>query len=124
MNSRHARLAAVLAVLVLPVLARAEPAPVPQGQGVRDAAPLGPIFVRPFKPMEISVVTLTERHPPVWFRSPLAEPTPADAAMDRAILPTAGLGMADWFLFTGRVLAFPVEIVLRPPWVMLPLEKP
>jgi len=84
-------------------------------------APLGPVYVRPFEPMTVTLLGLKESGAPVYFRSPLAEPSPADASVDRCVPLAAGAALADWLMFTGRALAFPVEMVLCPPWTKFPL---
>jgi len=119
-------LVACLGLAVCLVVASAAPARAEEatGEGKDSAAApaVGPVCVRPFKPMQVSPVRLRQRHPPVWFRSPFAGPAAADADMDRYVAPTAGLAMAEWFLFAGRVLAFPIEMVVCPPWQTRPLE--
>jgi len=84
----------------------------------RDAPtkPLGPIYVRSFRPMRTSPVRLRERHGPVYFRSPLAEPMASDRDVDRNVPLACGVAVADWMIFTFRTLGFPVEMGLRPPW--------
>ena len=97
------------------------PAPVDAGAAESLEAPLGPVYVRPFEPMTVTLLGLKEFHTPVYFRSPLAEPSPADASVDRCLPLAAGAAVADWLMFTGRALAFPVEMILRPPWTKFPL---
>ena len=92
----------------------------PVGAESQDAS-LGPVYVRPFAPMTATRIRLKESHTPVYFRSPLAEPSPADASVDRCLPLAAGAALADWLMFTGRALAFPVEMVLCPPWTKVPL---
>ena len=84
-------------------------------------APFGPVYVRPFEPMTVTLLGLKESGAPVYFRSPLATPSPKDASVDRCPPLAAGAALADWLMFTGRVLAFPVEMVLCPPWTKFPL---
>jgi hypothetical protein len=111
-------------MLVVPLLAALaaaadaeDPAP-PEPATVKAEAEerLGPIRVRPFKPMRTSPVRLRERHGPVYFRSLLAEPTASDRDVDRCVPLAAGAAVADWLMFTFRALGFPVEMAIAPPW--------
>ncbi len=77
---------------------------------------LGPVTVRPFKPMTIRTVRLRERHGPVYFRSPLAEPTASDRDVDANVPLACGVTVADWMMLVFRALGFPVEMAVRPPW--------
>ena len=97
--------------------------PAPAAENVPESleAPFGPVYVRPFEPMTVTLLGLKESHTPVYFRSPLATPSPTDASVDRCLPLAAGAAVADWLMFTGRVLAFPVEMVLCPPWTKFPL---
>jgi len=97
--------------------------PAPAAENVPESleAPFGPVYVRPFDPMTVTLLGLKESHTPVYFRSPLATPSPKDASVDRCPPLAAGAALADWLMFTGRVLAFPVEMVLCPPWTKFPL---
>jgi hypothetical protein len=84
---------------------------------------LGPVYVRSFKPMRTSPIRLWERHGPVYFRSPFAEPTASDRDVDRCIPLAAGAAVADWAIFAARVLGFPVELAIAPPWQTEPLGR-
>ena len=97
------------------------PAPPAENAPESLEAPLGPVYVRPFEPMTVTLLGLKETGAPVYFRSPLAEPSPTDASVDRCPPLAAGAALADWLMFTGRALAFPVEMVLCPPWTKVPL---
>jgi len=97
------------------------PAPAASSAAESIEAPLGPVYVRPFEPMTVTLIRLKESHTPVYFRSPLAAPSPTDASVDRCLPLAAGAALADWLMFTGRALAFPVEMVLCPPWTKFPL---
>jgi len=85
---------------------------------------LGPVRVRPFEPMTLVVFRPGGSCPPVYLRSPLAEPSPNDEAVDRCVPLAAGAAVADWMMFTIRALAFPVEMTIAPPWQMRPLAPP
>jgi hypothetical protein len=97
------------------------PAPAAENAAESIEAPLGPVYVRPFEPMTVTLLGLKESGAPVYFRSPLATPSPTDASVDRCLPLAAGAAVADWLMFTGRVLAFPVEMILCPPWTKVPL---
>jgi len=97
------------------------PAPAASSAAESLEAPLGPVYVRPFEPMTVTLLGLKESGAPVYFRSPLAEPSPNDASVDRCLPLAAGAALADWLMFTGRALAFPVEMILCPPWTKFPL---
>jgi len=120
----------------LAVVACAQEAPAPPETAAADvvassapeAAPPAPgdealefAGVRPFEPMTLVVFRPGGSCPPVYFRSPLAEPSGSDAAVDRCVPLAAGAAVADWMMFTVRVLAFPIEMVLAPPWQTRPL---
>jgi len=136
--------AAVGAMILLPAMALAGPAPAAE-EGKGDAAaapsdeagavsatteaaeakagpaqvaPAGPVRARGFAPMTIRAARLEEKHTPVYFRSPLAEPGPGDRRVDRNVPLASGAAVADWFMFACRALGFPVEMALRPPWQM------
>ncbi len=100
---------------------------VPSEDAAEAAAPveageaLEPAGVRSFEPMTLVVFRPGGLCPPVYFRSPLAEPSPTDAAVDRCVPLAAGAAVADWMMFTVRALAFPIEMVLAPPWQTRPL---
>ena len=96
-------------------------APVAEKAAESIEAPLGPVYVRPFEPMTVTLIRLKESHTPVYFRSPLAAPSPTDASVDRCLPLAAGAALADWLMFTGRALAFPIEMILCPPWTKFPL---
>ena len=118
-------LAAVLAVgfLVPFAWAQAEAPAAPAAENAPESleAPFGPVYVRPFEPMTVTLLGLKESHTPVYFRSPLATPSPTDASVDRCLPLAAGAAVADWLMFTGRALAFPIEMILCPPWTKFPL---
>jgi len=97
------------------------PAPPAENAAESIEAPLGPVYVRPFEPMTVTLLGLKEFHTPVYFRSPLATPSPTDASVDRCLPLAAGAAVADWLMFTGRALAFPIEMILCPPWTKVPL---
>ena len=97
------------------------PAPAAENAAESLEAPFGPVYVRPFEPMTVTLLGLKESHTPVYFRSPLATPSPKDASVDRCPPLAAGAALADWLMFTGRVLVFPVEMILCPPWTKFPL---
>jgi hypothetical protein len=97
------------------------PAPAVENAPESLEAPLGPVYVRPFEPMTVTLIRLKEFHTPVYFRSPLATPSPTDASVDRCLPLAAGAALADWLMFTGRALAFPIEMILCPPWTKFPL---
>lgn len=97
------------------------PAPAAEDAPESLEAPLGPVYVRPFEPMTVTLLGLKESHAPVYFRSPLATPSPTDASVDRCVPLAAGAAVADWLMFTGRALAFPIEMILCPPWTKFPL---
>ena len=94
----------------------------PEAAG-RAAAAVGPVYVRPFKPMQVTAVRLRQVHTPVYFRSPLAEPSPSDRSVDACLPLAVGAAFADWTLFTVRVLGFPVEMAVCPPWKTSPLAR-
>jgi len=98
------------------------PAPPVEDAPESIEAPLGPVYVRPFEPMTVTLLGLKESHTPVYFRSPLATPSPKDASVDRCLPLAAGAAVADWLMFTGRALAFPIEMILCPPWTKFPLS--
>jgi hypothetical protein len=118
-------------MLVVPLLAAPataadaeDPAPPEPATVKAEAAErLGPIRVRPFKPMRTSPVRLRERHGPVYFRSLLAEPTASDRDVDRCVPLACGAAVADWLMFTFRALGFPVEMAIAPPWQTEPLGR-
>ncbi|MCX5648410.1 MAG: hypothetical protein NTX40_04845 [Planctomycetota bacterium] len=97
------------------------PAPAAENAPESLEAPLGPVYVRPFEPMTVTLLGLKESHAPIYFRSPLATPSPTDASVDRCLPLAAGAALADWLMFTGRALAFPIEMILCPPWTKFPL---
>jgi len=97
------------------------PAPAAEDAPESLEAPFGPVYVRPFEPMTVTLLGLKESHTPVYFRSPLATPSPKDAFVDRCLPLAAGAAVADWLMFTGRALAFPIEMILCPPWTKFPL---
>jgi len=101
--------------------AAVRPAPASENATESPEPPLGPVYVRPFEPMTVTLLGLKESCTPVYFRSPLAEPSPNDASVDRCLPLAAGAAVADWLTFTGRALAFPVEMILCPPWTKIPL---
>ncbi len=84
---------------------------------------LGPVHVRPFKPMRTQPIRLRERHTPVYFRSPFAEPAASDRDVDRCVPLACGAAVADWMMFTFRALGFPVEMAVAPPWQTQPLGR-
>jgi len=90
---------------------------------IAPAETLGPVYVRPFRPMHVSAVRLRGRHGPVYFRSPLAEPAASDRDVDRCVPLACGAAVADWMMFTFRALGFPVEMALAPPWQSEPLGR-
>lgn len=97
------------------------PAPAAEDAPESLEAPLGPVYVRPFEPMTVTLLGLKESGAPVYFRSPLATPSPTDASVDRCVPLAVGAAVADWLMFTGRALAFPIEMILCPPWTKFPL---
>ena len=115
-------LAAALAVGFLAPFAWAQDeAPAASNAPESIEAPLGPVYVRPFEPMTVTLLGLKESHAPIYFRSPLATPSPKDESVDRCLPLAAGAAVADWLMFTGRALAFPIEMILCPPWTKFPL---
>ena len=84
---------------------------------------LGPVYVRAFGPMAIRPVQLDERCGPVYFRSPFAEPAACDRDVDGNVPLACGAAMADWLMFTFRVLGFPVEMAIALPWRCEPLGR-
>jgi len=124
--------AVVLAVVVAGWLAMpaagadaAQAPPTGQGRAVNAASRgrPGPVTVRSFKPMGIRTVRLRERHGPVYFRSPLAEPTASDRNVDASVPLACGATLMDWTVMVVRVLGFPVEMAVRPPWQSEPLRR-
>jgi len=103
----------------------------PRGAGSAQAAGaerasadnLGPVCVRAFGPMVIRPVRLNERCGPVYFRSPFAEPAASDRDVDGNVPLACGAAMADWLMFTFRVLGFPVEMAIALPWRCEPLGR-
>jgi len=133
-----ARMVAICGTLLLAAaaaMAQAAPAPAaavaareadsgakPEAAG-RAAAAVGPVYVRPFKPMQVTAARLRQVHTPVYFRSPLAEPSPSDRSVDACLPLAVGAAFADWTLLTVRVLGFPVEMAVCPPWKTRPLAR-
>jgi len=105
-----------------PPAAKDEPVQPAGPREVASESP-GPVYVRSFRPMHIHPVRLRERHGPVYFRSPLAEPTASDRDVDRCAPLACGAAVADWMMFTFRALGFPVEMALAPPWQVRPLGR-
>ncbi len=103
-------------LLLAAAAAMAQTAPAP-------AAAVGPVYVRPFKPMHVTAARLRQVHTPVYFRSPLAEPSPSDRSVDACLPLAVGAAFADWTLLTVRVLGFPVEMAVCPPWTTRPLAR-
>ena len=93
------------------------------GEGGGAEVHLGPVYVRSFKPMRTRPIRLRERHTPVYFRSPLAEPAASDRDVDRCLPLAAGAAVADWAVFAARVVGFPVEMAIAPPWQTQPLRR-
>ena len=131
-----ARMVAICGTLLLAAAAAmAQAAPAPAAAAAREAdsgatpeaagraAAVGPVYVRPFKPMQVTAARLRQVHTPVYFRSPLAEPSPADRSVDACLPLAVGAAFADWTLLTVRVLGFPVEMAVCPPWKTRPLAR-
>ena len=131
-----ARMVAICGTLLLAAAGAAPAAPAPAAAAARAAdsgakpeaagraaAAVGPVYVRPFKPMQVTAARLRQVHTPVYFRSPLAEPSPADRSVDACLPLAVGAAFADWTLLTVRVLGFPVEMAVCPPWKTRPLAR-
>ena len=101
-------------VLAAPAMAAEEGST--QAASQADGERLGPVTVRSFKPMQTSPIRLRGRHTPVYFRSPFAEPAASDRDVDGCVPLACGAAVADWAIFAARVLGFPVEMAIAPPW--------